>query len=128
MSETIVIPWYATGLRADRFEVALNEIAQVAMHYGATSFQVYRSEEDRYRFQQFATFQDHLDWERYWEGPEMCAFRARHSGWYQIPVLYAAWRCTAAGSIEPGGAPHRAAAAPEEENGSRLRTAQVQAV
>ncbi len=128
MSETIVVPWYATGFRADGFEAALNEIAQVAMHYGASSFQVYRSEDDRYRFQQFVTFEDHLDWERYWEGPEMCAFRARHSGWYQIPVLYAAWRCTAAGSIEPGSAPHRAASASNSAHSPRFEAAEVEAV
>ena len=28
----------------------------VAMRYGASSYAVYRSREDRYRFQQFATF------------------------------------------------------------------------
>lgn len=105
MAETMIIPWYATGFRGDDFEVALNKIAEVAMHYGATSFAVYRSNEDRYRFQQFATFEDHLDWERYWEGPEMIDFRARHSSWYQVPVLYGSWTRAVAGTIEQSGAP-----------------------
>jgi hypothetical protein len=100
MAETIVIPWYATGLRADGFVVALNDAAAVSLRYGATAYAVYRSNEDRYRFQQFVTFPDHLDWERYWEGPEMVNFRARHSGWYQVPVLYSSWERTAAGGIE----------------------------
>lgn len=110
MSETMIIPWYATGFRADRFEVALNQIAEISMRYGATSFEVYRSKDDRYKFQQFVTFEDHLGWERYWEGPEMCTFRARHSGWYQVPVLYGAWTRTTAGSLEPGHGPHPSAA------------------
>ena len=32
---TVIIPWYATGFRADAFEAALNEIAPVALRYGA---------------------------------------------------------------------------------------------
>jgi hypothetical protein len=103
MAGTVIIPWYATGLRADAFEKALNEVAPVALRYGATSYSVYRSKDDRYRFQQLANFEHHLDWERFWEGPEMIDFRSTYSSWYQIPVLYAWWDRTAAGSIE--GAP-----------------------
>lgn len=99
MADTVMIPWYATGFRANGFEAALNEIAAIAMRYGATSYAVYRSKEDRYRFQQFATFESHMDWERYWEGPEMSTFRARHSGWYQVPVLYSWWQLTTAGGL-----------------------------
>jgi hypothetical protein len=99
MAGTVVIPWYATGFRGDAFELALNDVAAVAMRYGATSYSVYRSREDRYRFQQFATFEDHLDWERYWLGPEMIDFRVRHSSWYQVPVLYGWWDLTAGASL-----------------------------
>lgn len=99
MSETMMIPWYATGFRADKLEAALNEIAAAAMHYGATSYAVYRSRDDRYRFQQYVTFASHGDWERYWEGEDMVAFRAMHSGWYQVPVLYSPWQLTAAGGL-----------------------------
>lgn len=103
MSDTVMIPWYATGFRGERFEPLLNEIAAIAMRYGATSYAVYRSQEDRYRFQQFASFESHHDWQRYWEGPEMQTFRARYSGWYQVPVLYSWWTKTAAGHLEPAG-------------------------
>lgn len=105
MAGAVIVPWYATGLRADGFEQALNEIAAVAMRYGASSYAVYRSQDDRYRFQQCAHFDEHIDWERFWDGPEMIDFRARHSGWYQIPVLYGWWDRTAAGSIEDSPAP-----------------------
>jgi hypothetical protein len=97
---TMIIPWYATGLRADAFEPALNEIAAVALRYGATSYAVYRSKDDAYRFQQLAGFPDHVDWERYWEGPEMIDFRAEHSSWYQVPVLYGSWERTAGGGAQ----------------------------
>lgn len=104
MSDTVMIPWYATGFRGNRFEPLLNEVAAVAMRYGATSYAVYRSDEDRYRFQQFASFERHHDWERYWAGPEMSTFRARYSGWYQVPVLYSWWTQTAAGQLSEQGA------------------------
>jgi hypothetical protein len=96
---TVIIPWYATGFRADPFEQALNEAAAVALRYGADSYAVYRARDDRYKFQQLAAFSEHADWQRYWEGPEMIAFRARHSGWYQVPVLYGWWDLTAGGAV-----------------------------
>ena len=37
MAGSVIIPWYATGFRADSFEEALNEAAAVALRYGATS-------------------------------------------------------------------------------------------
>ncbi len=40
---------------------------------------MYRSRDDRYRYQQLAHFERYSDWERYWEGPEMIDFRASHS-------------------------------------------------
>jgi hypothetical protein len=101
MAGTVIVPWYATGFRGERFEDALNEMAAVALRYGAHSYAVYRARDDRYKFQQLAAFEDHLDWERYWEGPEMTHFRARHSGWYQVPVLYGWWDLTAAGAVSP---------------------------
>jgi hypothetical protein len=95
------IPWYATGLRGDRLAEALTRIAPVAMRYGALDYAVYRFREDRYKFMQTATFEDHIAWERYWEGEEMIAFRVNHSGWYQVPVLYSWADRISAGGLEP---------------------------
>lgn len=99
MAGTVIVPWYATGFRADDFEEALNEAAATALRYGASSYAVYRARDDRYRFQQLAAFDDYVDWERYWEGPEMTYFRARHSSWYQVPVLYGWWDLTTSGAV-----------------------------
>ena len=101
MAGTVIVPWYATGFRADAFETALNEAAAAALRYGASSYAVYRARDDRYKFQQLASFEDHLDWTRYWEGDEMTWFRTRYSSWYQVPVLYGWWDQTAAGAVEP---------------------------
>ena len=111
MAGTVIVPWYATGFRADDFERELEPVAAAALRYGATSYAIYRAQDDRYKFQQFAAFETKLQWERYWDGPEMIHFRAIHSGWYQVPVLYGWWDRTAFGEIragdgEPGGNGH----------------------
>jgi hypothetical protein len=102
MAGVVVVPWYATGFRADGFDAALNVVAAVALRYGARTYDVYRSRDDKYKFQQFATFDDKVDWERYWEGPEMIDFRTRYSSWYQVPVLYGWWDRTAGGAVASG--------------------------
>jgi hypothetical protein len=98
---TVIVPWYATGFRADDFEQELEPIAAAALRYGATSYAVYRSQDDRYKFQQLAAFEHHLEWDRYWTGPEMTRFRTTHMSWYQVPVLYGWWDQTASGEIRP---------------------------
>ena len=109
MAGTVIIPWYATGFRASAFGQALDRVAPIALRYGATSYAVYRARDDLYKFQQLATFEDKLDWERYWDGPELTDFRVRHSGWYQVPVTYGWWDATTAGAIS--------AAPPAQANG-----------
>jgi hypothetical protein len=99
MAGTVIIPWYATGFRGADLETALNEVAATALRYGASSYAVYRARDDRYKFQQLAVFEEKLDWERYWAGPEMTDFRVTHSSWDQVPVLYGWWDLTAGGAL-----------------------------
>jgi hypothetical protein len=115
---TVIVPWYATGFRAEGFEAALGGVAAVALRYGASSYAVYRSRDDRYRFQQLARFERYTDWERYWEGPELIDFRVRHSGWYQIPVLYGWWDLATEGHLVPDGDWAPAAAGNGHGNGA----------
>ena len=84
----VQIPWYATLFRGDSFELALMEIAPVALRYGATEYAAYRARDDQYKFLQMATFADKLDFERYWLGDEFIAWRADYSSWYQVPIIY----------------------------------------
>jgi hypothetical protein len=100
MAGLVIVPWYATGFRANRFAEDLREVAATALRYGATSYAVYRSQSDKYRFQQMSAFREHIDWERYWEGPEMVYFRTVHSSWYQVPVLYDWWDLETSGAID----------------------------
>ena len=95
----IFIPWYATGFRKDGLADALEEIAAVAMRYGATDYALYRSRDDRYKFTQTATFETKADFERYWYGEEFSGWRSRHSSWDQVPVLYAWHDRVAAGAL-----------------------------
>ncbi len=88
MAGVVHIPWYATFFRGDRFEVALMEIAPVALRYRATDYQVHRSRDDRYRFLQMASFEDKGDFELYWYGEEFSSWRADYSSWFQVPVVY----------------------------------------
>ena len=87
-SGSVHIPWYATLFRGDQFELALQEIAPVAMRYGARDYNVFRSRDDRYKYLHTMTFEKKADWERYWNGPEFIQWREAYTSWYQVPVLY----------------------------------------
>jgi quinol monooxygenase YgiN len=88
MAGSVHIPWYATVFRGDQFEAALQEIAPVALRYGARDYSIYRSRDDRYKFLHFSTFESKADWERFWNGPEFIQWREIYATWFQIPVLY----------------------------------------
>jgi quinol monooxygenase YgiN len=89
MAGSVHIPWYATGFRGDKLAAALAEIAPVALRYGASSYAVYRANDDLYKFLQTASFENKADWDGYWNGPEFTRFRTLAVSWYQVPVLYA---------------------------------------
>ena len=108
MAGIVHIPWYATGLRHNKLADGLAGIAAVALRYGATSYAVHRSNDDRYKFLQMAEFESKRDWERYWNGPEFIDFRVLASGWYQVPVLYVWHDLIASGTIEPEPVEHAA--------------------
>jgi hypothetical protein len=113
------IPWYATGFRGDDLAEALEHISVVALRYKARSYVVYRARDDRYKFLQVLEFETKLDWERYWEGPELIEMRINCSGWYQVPVVYA-WQDVVARGFGPnfdaGEAPSSSPALAEGES------------
>ena len=99
MAGVVHIPWYATGLRGDRFAAELAEISAVALRYGARSHAVYRYNDDRYKFLQMAEFERKADFEAYWYGPEFTDFRVICSSWYQVPVVYGWTELVTSGSL-----------------------------
>lgn len=103
MAGVVHIPWYATGFRGDKLAAALEEVTPLAVRYGATSWGVHRSRDDRYSMLQMVAFEDKLDWERYWNGPEMTRMRTTSSGWYQVPLVYV-WHDVVVSGTGPSGA------------------------
>jgi hypothetical protein len=101
MAGVVHIPWYATGLRADKLADALADISVVSLRYGALSHRVYRLRDDRYKFLQVAEFEDKKAFERYWYGPEFTDFRVLCSSWFQVPVVYGWADIISIGTIEP---------------------------
>ncbi len=108
----VQIPWYATLFRGDKFSAAVEEIAPIALRYGALDYTVFRSKDDTYKFLQTATFEHELDFTRYWEGPEFIEFRMRHSGWFQVPILYTWSELVARGGVDAGIVKHSQPAQP----------------
>ncbi len=116
MADLIWVSWYATVLRQDYFAAEVARIAPLALRYGATQYQVHVSQDDRYKITQMTWIENHSDWYRYWEGPEMIEFRARNMGKYQVPIVYAWAAEIASGALGPEvPAPEPAPAAPEPE-------------
>ena len=85
MAGVVHIPWYATGLRHNKLAAALTGIAPIALRYGARHTRS-RYRDDLYKFLQTAEFDNKLDFDRYWNGPEFIDFRVLCSSWYQVPV------------------------------------------
>ena len=116
MAGFVHIPWYATGFRGEELEVALADIAPVALRYGARSFSVFRYRDDRYKFLQTAEFDSKIDFERYWMGPEFVDFRVMHSSHFQVPVVYGWTDLIVGGALPPEAV--ASASSGEDENGT----------
>ena len=102
-AEVIHVQWYATVLQGNPLAEAVSEYAApLALKYGALKYSVMRSIDDPYRITQYVWFDDHDNWYRYWEGPEMIEFRARFMGKYQVPITYVPFRELASGGEAPG--------------------------
>ena len=95
------IQWYATIGRGDLMAEQAAAFAQISLRYGATQYQVHRSNDDRYKINQMMWFESKRDWYTFWEGPEAIEFRRRNSGKFQIPVVYVWHDEIAAGSMGP---------------------------
>lgn len=119
MAQTIHIPWYATGLRGDGLAAVLQDVTPTALRYGATGWSLHRSKDDRYKLLQIVHFEDKLDFERWWNGPEMVEMRTITSGWWQVPLLYIPHEHLGEGRIEAADAAETGAqAAPEPATAS----------
>jgi hypothetical protein len=114
MGGVVHVPWYATILRLDALAAELARVAPLSLRYGATQYAVHRSRDDRYKILLMVWFEDKADWYRYWDGPEMIAFRGRNSGHYLIPLTYTWHDELVAGALGPE-VPLEPAPSPEPE-------------
>ena len=114
MAGVVHIPYYATILRQDALTEEVTRVAPLALRYGATKYAVHRSNDDRYKILQMAWFESKADWYRYWEGPEMTAFRRRNSAHFQILLTYVWHEEVVAGELGPE-VPLEPAPTPEPE-------------
>jgi len=87
MAGVVYVPWYATFFRGDRLEQALEEIAPVALRYGARDYEILRSQQDNYKFMHFSMWERKADFEAYWYGTEFKRWRADYSSWYQVLIV-----------------------------------------
>jgi hypothetical protein len=99
-SGVVQISWVANPFRADRFEAAWLPAAEAALDFGASSWAFFRSREDQLLFEQFAFFDDKLDFERYWFSEDISRARANAAGLFQVPVVPAWLGVVGAGSVE----------------------------
>ena len=100
-ADVMHVQWYAAVLRHETFALEVARVAPMALRYGATQYAVHRSLDDRYRIVQMAWFEDHEDWYRYWDGPEMIEFRRRNASHFQVPVVYVWHDELVAGALGP---------------------------
>lgn len=92
------ISFYATGLRGDDVEAALEQLAPISARYGASRWGVYRSSDDRYKFLLIVDFPEKQAFQHFWYGDEAQDFRVEMSGAYQNPVTYVPHEITVEGS------------------------------
>lgn len=88
MAGVVHLPVYATGFRGDEVAAALEQLAPISLRYGATRYEVFRSDDDRYKFLLAIDFDDHGDWDAFWFGPEFTDWRIACSSWFTVPLLY----------------------------------------
>ena len=101
MAGVVHVQWYATLFRGDAMTDDIGRVAALSLRYGATQYQVHRSRDDMYRITQMTWFESKADWYRYWEGPDMVAFRRRNSGRFQVPITYTWFDEIASGAMGP---------------------------
>jgi quinol monooxygenase YgiN len=101
MAGVVHVPFYATVFRSDKLETAVAEMAPVSLRYGAISYAVHRNRDDRHKILFFAFFENKLDWDKFWDGPEMRHFRIVNQSYYQVPLLYSWNDVSAEGQLTP---------------------------
>ncbi|MGX6448963.1 hypothetical protein ACVU7I_12980 [Patulibacter sp. S7RM1-6] len=101
------LPWYATGLRADKLAAALQELTPKLLELGALDVRVLRARDDAYRFRQSIVVPDKTTWARLWNSETFVQFRATNTSFHQKPLNYEIYapiaHARAEGLVDPFG-------------------------
>jgi hypothetical protein len=95
----VQIAWRANPFRGDKFEEAWLPAAEAVMKFGARGWAFMRSDDDGLHFEQYAWFENKVDFDRYWYSAEIAEYRAKTSGLYQVPLLPAFWHSVGFGVV-----------------------------
>ena len=95
----VVINWVANPFRGDRLQEAWEPAAALVTSYGARAWAWTRSKDDPITFAQYAVFEKKVDFERYWNAPEIAEARVQIAGLYQVPLLPVWFECVGWGAI-----------------------------
>ncbi|MCB0860818.1 MAG: hypothetical protein KDB54_09220 [Solirubrobacterales bacterium] len=81
------ISWHVTPFRSQRWIDRWEPAAAKATDYGATSWEIYRSDEDPLLFRQVTRWEKKSDFEAYWFSEEISAIRSEVIDLYDKPLL-----------------------------------------
>ncbi len=81
------ISWHVTPFRSQRWIDAWEPAAQLATKYGATAWEIYRSDEDPLLFRQVTRWENKSDFEAWWYSPEVSEIRSSIIDLYDKPLL-----------------------------------------
>ncbi|MBA2506732.1 MAG: hypothetical protein H0V29_12460 [Thermoleophilaceae bacterium] len=98
-TKAVQISWSINPFRGDKFEEAWLPHAEAALRYGAKGWLLFRQDDSRLSFTQYAFFENKIEWERYWYSEEISNARAEIHGWFQVPIEYAFLNVKGAGSF-----------------------------
>ncbi|MBS1886749.1 MAG: hypothetical protein JSU06_06125 [Actinobacteria bacterium] len=87
MLEVCRLDWHIAPFRGPRWLEAWEPAAAKCVAYGAKSWSLTRSIEDRLAFQQTMVWEQRSEFERYWFSQEIAEARESVVGWYVIPLL-----------------------------------------
>src|SRR4029078_12910962 len=87
MAEVNVVNWHINPWRADRWYAIWMPALERAPSFGATSFSLYRSEEDHLFFLQTTTWENRGDFDRFWSSDEVAEARQAAFDIYNKPVF-----------------------------------------
>ena len=97
--QMVQIPWRANPFRGDKFEAAWAPAAEAVVKFGARGWAFLRSQDDPLHFDQYAWFDERVDFDRYWYSEEIAELRVKVAGLYQVPVLPVWWKSIGFGVV-----------------------------